>query len=224
MTIGLELNNPGNLEYNENDKWQGLNDPPFKGKFFWFSTPVWGIRAMARVLITKQDKYGLKTVEGIIGGGAGGVGAYAPAVDHNDVQAYVRDLYARTNFPLSQALDMHSYADQRALVPAIIWHEQGSMPYTDAQIDEGLRLAGVKPPAPQTALAAVASDPVARLAAAGTALATVQGGVASAASIWDTVATRVSPVYLIAACVLALFSVLVWRVVDRLKARRDGVT
>ena len=223
MTVGLQLNNPGNLEYNDHDKWQGLHDPPREGKFFWFENAVKGIRAIARVLITKQDKYNLRTINSLICGGPGGIGAYAPAVDHNDTTAYVADVCRRTGLTASQLLDLHSYEHQRLLLPAIIWHEQGSMPYSDAQIDEALKLAGVVPIAPTSTTAALAKDPkVIAASIAGTA-ATVQATVSSVSDIWDTLGQHIDPRYLVWSCVAVVVGFGIWYALQKLKARKEGI-
>lgn len=55
---GIRNNNPGNLEWG--DPWQGL-DPDGQAqdkRFVVFKDPAMGIRAIARTLITYQDKYG----------------------------------------------------------------------------------------------------------------------------------------------------------------------
>ncbi|TAD86526.1 MAG: structural protein P5, partial [Alphaproteobacteria bacterium] len=40
----------------------------------------------------------------------------------------------------------HTYTTAKALVEAIITKENGVQPYSDAEIDDGLRLAGIEPP------------------------------------------------------------------------------
>ena len=62
---GIRNNNPGNIRRN-GDPWQGLAKDQTDREFFTFQSAVYGIRALARLLITYQDKYGLCTIEGII--------------------------------------------------------------------------------------------------------------------------------------------------------------
>ncbi len=134
---GLRNNNPGNLRRSK-DKWQGLDErQPDKG-YFTFKSPAYGIRALARTLIAYQDDHGLRSVFRIIN-------RWAPA-NENDTMAYVKAVSAETGFSPDQKLDLHSYADLKPLVAAIIRHENGQQPYTDAQIDKALVLAGVEPP------------------------------------------------------------------------------
>jgi hypothetical protein len=134
---GIRGNNPGNLR-KTSDKWQGLAPVQSDPEFFVFKDAVYGIRALARTLINYQDKYGLRTIEKI-------VGRWAPPIE-NDTQAYVASVCKRTKRGARSQLDMHDYGDIRPLVEAIIHHENGQMPYTDRQIDKGLALAGVEKP------------------------------------------------------------------------------
>ncbi len=134
---GIRNNNPGNLRKTET-QWQGLADQQTDPDFFMFKSPIYGIRALARVLIAYRIKHGLRTIQQIIE-------RWAPP-NENDTAAYVRAVSADTGFPADQALDMHAYADLKSIVEAIIKHENGQQPYTGAQIDKALVLAGVEPP------------------------------------------------------------------------------
>jgi len=138
LSRGVRNNNPGNLRRTDT-AWQGLADQQTDPDFFMFKSPIYGIRAMARVLIAYQVKHGLRTIRQIIG-------RWAPP-NENDTAAYVEAVSADMGFPADKALDMHAYADLRPLVEAIIKHENGQQPYTGAQIDKALVLAGVEPPA-----------------------------------------------------------------------------
>lgn len=136
-TRGIRNNNPGNIRKSA-DPWQGLDAQQTDPAFFKFSSPLYGIRALARILINYQDKYNLNTITGIIG-------RWAPGTE-NDTAAYVADVCSRADLTADQELNMHDYNNLCPLVKAIIWHENGQQPYTDAQIDKALVLAGVEPP------------------------------------------------------------------------------
>lgn len=136
-TRGIRNHNPGNIRAN-GDPWQGLADPASDGEYCRFENPAWGIRAIARTLITYQDKHGLRTVRGIIA-------RWAPPSE-NDTEAYIRHVVAKIGVGETQRLNVHDHSDMRSLVEAIILHENGVQPYSDAQIDKGLLLAGVEPP------------------------------------------------------------------------------
>lgn len=148
---GIRNNNPGNIELGA--PWQGLSKTQTDGRFAQFETPAFGIRAIARVLITYQDKRQARdgspidTVREIIE-------RWAPASENN-VDAYVasvrRAMFGDPNLPV-RYLDVHKYHIMKPLVEAIIRHENGPGPlknantwYDDAVIDEGLRLAGIRP-------------------------------------------------------------------------------
>src|SRR3990167_2174428 len=62
---GIRNHNPGNLRRSK-DPWQGLATSQTDPNFFQFKSAVWGIRALARTLITYQDKYRLSNVHDII--------------------------------------------------------------------------------------------------------------------------------------------------------------
>ena len=137
---GLRNKNPGNIDRtNPRTPWQGavpasqLTDSRFEQ----FRSAEWGIRALARVLITYQDKHNLNSVRAIID-------RWAPPVENNTdayIQAVARSIGTGTN----QRIDVHDYAVMLPLVKAIIQHENGQQPYSAAQLNAGLRLAGVVP-------------------------------------------------------------------------------
>jgi len=135
VSRGIRNNNPGNIRLSK-DKWQGLAPSQADKEFFVFQNPVYGIRAIARILINYQDDYELNTIRGIIG-------RWAPASENN-TEAYIKRVAERTGFDADQALDMHQHADLRQLVIAIIWHENAQQPYSEEQINKALVLAGVE--------------------------------------------------------------------------------
>ncbi len=73
------------------------------------------------------------------------IGRWAPP-NENDTGAYVRAVAASVGVGEDDEIDVHDYAILRPLTFAIIRHENGQRPYTDAEIDAGLVLAGVEPP------------------------------------------------------------------------------
>lgn len=136
-TRGIRNNNPGNIRKSK-DKWQGLAEEQPDKEFFTFVSAVYGIRALARVLITYQDKHNLHTIEKIIS-------RWAPPSENN-TKAYIKSVCDQTGFDAKEELDMHSFEHLEPLVKAIIHHENGQQPYKDAEITKGLVLAGVEPP------------------------------------------------------------------------------
>lgn len=133
---GIRNNNPGNIRRN-GDPWQGLAKEQNDREFFTFNSAIYGIRALARLLITYQDKYGLCTIETIIT-------RWAPAVENNTT-AYIQSVARHTGFAALQTLDMHRFEHLKPIVKAIIQHENGQQPYSDVEITKALVLAGVEP-------------------------------------------------------------------------------
>lgn len=143
-TIGVRLNNPGNLKWMPGSRitpWQGLTEQKVvqtaSGWFYEFDDAVYGIRAAARTLINYQDNHKIRIIDAIIK-------RYAPS-NENDTQAYINAVVKATGFTSQQILNMHEYEYLFPVLKAIIKHENGYHPYTDAQIDAGLLLAGVRP-------------------------------------------------------------------------------
>lgn len=138
---GYRNKNPGNIDWSKNNQWQGqvgleqAGSPP---RFAVFQTHEHGIRALAVLLTTYQDRHGLRTTRGIIN-------RWAPSVENN-TSAYVMAVARAMGRGPDDELDLHAYADLRPLVEAIITHELGGNPYKPAVIDEGLRMAGVPRP------------------------------------------------------------------------------
>ncbi len=137
---GVRSNNPGNIRVGS--PWQGLMPPEqmtpeqrAEKEFCVFAAPKWGIRACARTLITYQDVHGLNTVEGIIN-------RWAPPSE-NQTMHYIDAVERKVG---KGEINVHEFDTMNNLVRAIIHHENGSQPYTNAQITAGLVLAGVEPP------------------------------------------------------------------------------
>jgi len=136
-TRGYRNRNPGNIEHNPANKWQGLDTPPSDGRFCRFRTHQHGIRALAMLLTTYQDRHGLRTIRGIIS-------RWAPAGE-NDTAAYIAAVARRTGFDPADELDLHRHEHLRPLVEAIIAHECAGLTYPADVLDEALTMAGVPP-------------------------------------------------------------------------------
>lgn len=165
MTRGLLNKNPGNIR-RTNIKWQGMADVQPDPDFITFKSDEYGIRTICRILLTYNQR-GLNTCRQIIS-------TWAPSSE-NDTAAYVADVANRCEIGPDDEIDVDNPDTMRAMVKAIVWHENGSMPYSDAVIDNGMRLAGIadmKPPS-------VTKSPVMQGAAAGV----VGTGVAAASQV-----------------------------------------
>ncbi|MDI5984893.1 hypothetical protein QLQ85_08825 [Halomonas sp. M4R5S39] len=127
---GIRNNNPGNIEYDPRTAWQGLADPPTDGRFARFVDPLYGIRAMSRILDTYRDRHGLNTVQSI-------VSRWAPAHENNTL-AYQDFVASRVGVSPTQPLnDGH----RPELIAAMIQMENGAQPYELATIQQGVSMA-----------------------------------------------------------------------------------
>ncbi|MBI6628128.1 structural protein [Pseudomonas rhodesiae] len=132
---GVRNNNPGNIDYNPANQWQGQlkPDPAIEKRFARFDTPENGIRALGKLLLTYQRKHGLKTVKAIIS-------RWAPSVE-NDTSAYVRAVEANTGTRPGAEVDLSQTVVMTGFVKAIIHHENAGYAYPDAVVTEGVRRA-----------------------------------------------------------------------------------
>lgn len=145
-------NNPGNIEKSK-DPWQGLQKPAdmtpeqrAEKRFAVFAAPKWGFRAIARTLITYQDKKKAKdgskidTIEEAID-------RWAPPSE-NDTEAYVKGVDRGHPKRRADHLDFHKYEDLAPLVKGIAIREAGGWYWDDEDLDAGLALAGAERPEP----------------------------------------------------------------------------
>ncbi|MEQ9641473.1 MAG: peptidoglycan DD-metalloendopeptidase family protein [Alphaproteobacteria bacterium] len=96
---GLRNNNPGNLR-KDGTEWAGLRtaDLQLDTAFYQFIAMEWGIRAMARVLRTYRDHYGIRTLRAMSA-------RWAPFADHNDPVRHAQNVLA--NAPgVANSIDM----------------------------------------------------------------------------------------------------------------------
>lgn len=126
---GLRNNNPGNIRKSA-DKWQGLASVQDDPEFFKFVHAKYGVRALARILQTYRNKYGLQTVRDIIS-------RWAPP-NENNTTSYVNSVARALGVTADEPIDV--YARLPDLAAAIIRHENGSNPYTAAEINQWVYL------------------------------------------------------------------------------------
>lgn len=131
---GIRNNNPGNIRHG--DAWQGLAEKQTDSSFCMFRSAEYGIRALAKVLLNYECKYGLNTVRKIIG-------RYAP-VEENDTAAYVASVAGQLGVGADEAIEVADKTTLLVLVKAIIRHENGEQPYSNEILIKGLEMAGVK--------------------------------------------------------------------------------
>jgi len=143
-TRGVRNNNPGNIDFNPRNKWQGqigLEEGVSRPRFARFDTPENGIRALGKLLINYRGKDGQP--------GLGGTGIdtvretitrWAPG-NENDTEAYIRAVAQAAGVDPNEVIDIKALPVLLAVTTAIIRHENGGNPYAPAVIAEGVRRA-----------------------------------------------------------------------------------
>lgn len=133
---GIRNNNPGNIDYNPRNDWQGqvgIERGVPKPRFAEFIDPESGIRALGKLIRAYQNKHGLKTIEQIIS-------RWAPS-NENNTRAYAEAVAKAVGVTAHANINVNRIAILRPLVEAIIRHENGGNPYKNGEIDEGVRRA-----------------------------------------------------------------------------------
>ena len=97
--------------------------------FVVFKAPEWGIRAIAKILLS-DARNGITNVRGIIN-------RWAPPVENN-TDAYIAAVSNQLQVNPDQYIDIT--VEMPGLVKAIIKHENGLQPYSDEQIADGIAL------------------------------------------------------------------------------------
>lgn len=142
--LGIANRNPGNIRAANGLTWQGQTGADVNG-FCIFDTPENGLRALCKNLLAYESKHGLNTVRGIIG-------RWAPPSE-NDTGAYVTVVAKALGVQPDAKIDVHSIATLVSLCTAIVRHENGQQPYTQATITAAVAIAlGVPVPAPGAVL------------------------------------------------------------------------
>lgn len=139
MVRGLRNNNPGNIRKGKT-KWEGLAEQQTDSAFCVFTEMKYGIRALYKILKTYHNKYGLDTIEEIIG-------RWAPE-NENDTNSYVNfvasyvDNVSFRDKPLNLNNNPHYYTK---IAQAIAKFENGNEAKKIPDIDwaEGKALAGI---------------------------------------------------------------------------------
>ncbi len=126
---GIRNNNPGNIRHG--DKWDGLAAEQPDSAFCTFIDPEHGIRAMGKILLNYQKRYGIDTVAGIIG-------RWAPP-NENDTGAYAAHVAEKIGVDPDENISV--FSNLQGLVLAIIQHENGQQPYNLSTIQRGIEMA-----------------------------------------------------------------------------------
>ena len=130
---GVRNNNPGNIDYNQRNNWQGqlgLETGAINPRFAVFNTPENGIRALTKLLLNYQRLHGLKTVREIIN-------RWAPPTE-NITSAYVKAVAVACEVNADEVVYLRDRKLLKRMVVSIIKHENGYQPYSDAVITDGV--------------------------------------------------------------------------------------
>lgn len=149
MTIprGVRNNNPGNIDYNPRNAWQGQVglEPKSAGvpnpRFALFDCPENGIRAIGKLILAYRGK------DGMPGFGKPGIDTVTEVIsrwapgNENNTAAYIAAVAKRMVVLPGAPLMLGDLKTLLGLVTGIIYQEEGYMPYTQAQVEDGVRRA-----------------------------------------------------------------------------------
>ncbi|MCL8343256.1 structural protein P5, partial [Pseudomonas mosselii] len=141
---GVRNNNPGNIDYNPRNAWQGqlgVEVGVAKPRFARFDSAENGIRALGKLLLNYRGK------DGMPGVGKPGIDTpiefisrWAPSTENNTT-AYAQAIAKRLGVGVRDSIDISNPCVLRETIVSIIVHENGGNPYSDQVIDEGVRRA-----------------------------------------------------------------------------------
>ncbi len=129
---GIRNNNPGNIRHGENWLELNPNGPDIDSAFCVFTAPVYGIRALAKVLVNYKRIHGLNTVRQI-------VSRYAPP-NENQTTAYIQSVAKQLGVYPDTVIDIEERGVLTVFIKAIIRMENGIQPYSDELIQQGIEL------------------------------------------------------------------------------------
>lgn len=134
MTRGIRNNNPSNIDYRPANNWKGQlpYDKSIEPRFCRFSAPEYGIRAIIALLRNYQSKYALKTIRGLIS-------RWAPS-NENNTNAYVSGVSKALGVDPDASVSLVYKDTAISLAKAIIYHENGCQPYSDAIFEKAYAL------------------------------------------------------------------------------------
>ncbi|NWB55154.1 structural protein P5 [Pseudomonas sp. F8002] len=141
---GVRNNNPGNIDYNPRNVWQGqlgLEVGVPSPRFARFDRPENGIRALGKLLINYRGKDGMPGV-----GGPGidtvreTITRWAPG-NENNTEAYIAAVARRLGVSANDVIDVRKPAILVLMVSGIIAHECAGFAYPETVLAEGLRRA-----------------------------------------------------------------------------------
>ncbi len=116
---GIRLNNPGNIDRTE-IAWLGESTMQDDPRFIRFNEPVFGLRALMKILYNYQEKDDIEHLRGMIN-------RWAPP-NENQTNAYLNDVCARCSASPDESYDVSNKYNLMNLAKAIVHHENGAPP------------------------------------------------------------------------------------------------
>jgi len=136
-TRGERNNNPGNIERVPHTIWKGQSpDQVGDSRFVIFTSMVWGVRALAKILLTYSHLYpegnpkDIDTVAEIIS-------RWAPSSENNTI-AYIQAVAKEVGVSAHDEIDITNQDTMEKLVTAIIRHENGRVLIDKDVIEDGV--------------------------------------------------------------------------------------
>lgn len=116
---GIRNNNPGNIRLSATP-WHGQRPEQTDAEFVEFTTPLYGLRALMKLLLTYYLKYNLDTVASLIN-------RYAPPHE-NATDRYIFHVTKALKVRRTDKINLASKPVLISLAQAIILHENGKPP------------------------------------------------------------------------------------------------
>ncbi|AUY32619.1 structural protein P5 [Pseudomonas sp. PONIH3] len=139
---GVRNNNPGNIDCNSRNAWQGqfgVEVSVAKPRFARFASPENAIRALGKLLINYRGGDSMPGVDGKdIDTVVETINCWAPS-NGTDTQAYAAAVAKRLGARVTDPIDIKNLS--KLFVESIIIHENGESPYKGAVINEDVRRA-----------------------------------------------------------------------------------
>lgn len=126
---GIRNNNPGNIK--KGNAWRGEISNQTDFDFEQFTTPEYGIRALGKILLSYEKRYGLNTVRKLIT-------RWAPPNENNS-NAYAEAVAKAVGVDADSRINVSEHLP--ALVKAIIHYENGQQPYSAETLALGVKMA-----------------------------------------------------------------------------------
>lgn len=120
---GFAINNPGNIKWSAANNWVGQTEQ--QNGFCVFDTLAHGVRALG-ILLTNYFNAGYTTIANMITHYEGG------DTTNNDIPAYISAVSQSVGEDASAQLSWPQ--DEVSMIQAIVYHENGSNPMSDADV------------------------------------------------------------------------------------------